>query len=84
MTPLWKKDPTTGAKVPRPVRRLTEDDLIVTLTLEGLTVREKGRRTVYGPLPYGWLKLKAAERMAEQRRAERAKRRKVKRGLLAR
>ncbi len=84
MTGLWKQDPVTGAKLPHPVRRLTEDDLVVSLTPEGVTIREKGRRTVYGPLPYGWLRLKAAERMAEQRRAERAKKRKVKRGLMAR
>lgn len=85
MTTLWKKDPTTGAKIPRLVRRLTEDDLIVTLTPDGVMLREKGRRTQYGPLPYGWLKLRAAERMAEQRRAARAGarqiRRKVRRGV---
>lgn len=66
--------------MPRPVRRLADDDLVVTLTPEGVTLRDKGTRTVYGPLPYGWLKLKAAERMAEQRRAARGKRR-VRRGV---
>lgn len=49
----------------KPVRRIIAtrdgDALVVTLTVEGLTVREKGKRRTYGPIPYGRLFLQAAE-----------------------
>lgn len=41
-----------------PTRR--DGDLVVTLTNEGVMVREKGRRTTYGPIPYGKLLIAGA------------------------
>ena len=41
-----------------PTRR--DGDLVITLTVEGIMVREKGRRTSYGPVSYGKLLLDAA------------------------
>lgn len=65
------------------VARLIErDGLVVTLAPEGVYVREKGKRTQYGPLAYGRLLVKAAEVNAEAIRSER-KSRKVTRGLLS-
>jgi len=53
----------------KPVSRVvsTRDglDLVITLTQLGVLVREKGRRTEYGPLPYGSLRLRAAEITAQ-------------------
>ena len=64
------------------VSRLIErDNLVVTLAPEGVYVREKGKRTLYGPLAYGRLLLKAAEVNAEAIRSER-RTRKVSRNLL--
>jgi hypothetical protein len=50
---------------------LTGERLIVMLTADGVTIREKGRRTSYGPLPYGWLYLQGAKQRADQNMKER-------------
>jgi hypothetical protein len=71
-----------ATKLTKPVSRLDErDNLIITLAPEGVYVREKGRRTVYGPLSYGALKLRCAMVNAEATRKER-KTRRVSRNLL--
>ena len=57
-----------------PTRR--DGDLVITLTAEGIMVREKGRRTTYGPISYGKVLLDGARmHVAEQKRlkAERRK-----------
>lgn len=61
----------TGSKiVRREVQGTMSERLIVALTSAGVTVREKGRRTTYGPLPYAWLYLQGAKMMAEARMKE--------------
>jgi hypothetical protein len=40
--------------------------LVIMLTGDGVTIREKGRRTTYGPLPYGWLYLQGAKQRADE------------------
>lgn len=80
-------------RLTRPVVRLVETSatvrsasgaLVVTLTPAGLLIREKGRRTSYGPIPYGHLLLEGARRTAASRIAERQRGRtaKVKRSML--
>lgn len=62
----------------RPVARIVADRMVITLTREGIYLRERGRRRDYGPLPYGLLLLQAAREYAEGVRA--AKRRKSRHG----
>jgi hypothetical protein len=50
--------------------------LIVTIAREGVYVREKGRRTTFGPLSFGSLYLRCAEVQAYAIRRERAEKRK--------
>ena len=64
----------------RPVRRVVptekSGELVVWLTPEGLRLREKGRRTWFGPISFGQLYLELVRREIEARkRARRAKRR---------
>lgn len=54
-------------------------DLVVQLTAEGMMIREKGRRTWYGPLEYDWLLQKGAEALANQVRREKLAARKARR-----
>lgn len=69
-------------KLSKPVTRLIEaEDLIVTLTPAGITVREKGRRFTYGPLSYQGLLLELGRRTAEATRREKARARALTRGL---
>lgn len=71
-----------ATKLTKPVTRWDErDDLVITLAPEGVYVREKGRRTRYGPLSYGALKLRCAQVNADAIRKER-KARRVSRNLL--
>lgn len=57
--------------------------LIVTLASDGVYVREKGRRTTYGPISYGVLLQKAAAVTAAQtERARPARRSSTFRSLL--
>lgn len=71
-----------ATKLTKPVSRLDErDNLIITLAPEGVYVREKGKRTSYGPLAYGALKLRCAMVNAEATRQSRRTRR-VSRNLL--
>jgi len=53
--------------------------LIVSLTREGITTREKGRRTTYGPIPYAHIHLLGARMKAEELIRERKARRKARR-----
>jgi len=61
------------------VRGLDGEALVVTMTSEGVYVRERGRRTQYGPVPYGRLYLEAARITAARRDAEKRAARKSRR-----
>lgn len=67
----------------RPVARIVstrrDGSLVVTLTELGLMIREKGRRTTYGPLPYGKLLLAGARDYIEQKKREKREARKLRR-----
>lgn len=62
----------------KPVRRETFaprwGDIVVTMDSAGITIREKGRRTAYGPVPFGVIMQKGAEMMAAAARREKAAR----------
>lgn len=61
-------------------RQLADRDLVVEMTREGIRTREKGRRTWYGPFPWGKLHLTLARMTADQRVAERKAERRARRG----
>lgn len=67
--------------VKREVAGSYHEKLIVTLTADGVAIREKGRRTTYGPLPYPWLYLQGAKQRADEvmkaRKAARKHRRRL-------
>lgn len=67
-------------KLTKPVSREVEG-VIISLTSSGIYLREKGRRTTYGPLPLAWLLQKAAQMEANATMQARKSRR-VTRGLL--
>jgi hypothetical protein len=60
-----------------PTRR--DGDLVITLTAEGVTVREHGRRRTYGPIPYGKLLLDGARMYVEAEKRAKAEARKARR-----
>lgn len=62
--------------VRREVQATTSERLIVSLTPSGITTREKGRRTEYGPIPYAHLHLIGARMRAADVMKERAAKRK--------
>jgi hypothetical protein len=52
-------------------REVTGEDgksYMITLTAEGITMREKGRRTTFGPLSYSWLHFRAVSGTVEAKR----------------
>ena len=50
----------------KPVTRFSKrDGLIITMTAEGITVREPRKRFTYGPISYGHIQLLAAKQLAE-------------------
>ena len=53
--------------------------VVVRLSPEGLYVREAGRRTWYGPIPYGALLLQGARAFVAERKREQQLRRKARR-----
>jgi hypothetical protein len=55
---------------------------IITLTAEGVMMREKNRRTQYGPLDYSFLHFKAAAQTVEAERVRSARRKNVSRSLI--
>lgn len=59
--------------VAREVRTPDGRELILTLAPSGVLVREKGRRTTYGPISYGAILSLGAKQEAEARRREAAK-----------
>lgn len=61
-------------------RQLGDRDVVVEMTREGLRMREKGRRTWYGPYPWGRLFVQLARMTADQKIAERKARRRARRG----
>lgn len=70
----------------REVRGPDGTTLVVILAPAGLLIREKGKRTTYGPISYGALFSIGAKQEAEAARreaeAESERPRKVKRGLI--
>ena len=52
--------------VKREVETASGTTLVVSFTPAGVTTREKGRRTVYGPIPYGKLHLLGAQMKADE------------------
>ena len=58
-------------------------DYIVRVTAAGLYIREKGRRTTYGPVSWDYIFLKAAQQSVASERSDPPKpKRRVSRGLL--
>lgn len=61
----------------KPVKRVVmtrrSGALVMTMRVEGLYVREKGRRKEYGPLDYGSLLLRAATEYVAAQKAEKKK-----------
>lgn len=55
------------------VRRETRTGEVIELRADGLYVREKGRRTWYGPISYGKLLLAGARQYVEERKKARRK-----------
>lgn len=53
-------------------RYAPREGLVVTMTPEGITIREPRRRFTYGPVTYGMIKLIAAKQLAEEARKEKA------------
>ena len=60
-----------------PTRR--DGPLVITLTDAGLLVREKGRRTTYGPIPYGKLLVDGANMYVAEQKRLKAEARKLRR-----
>ena len=56
---------------------------IATFAHAGVSLREKGKRTEYGPVSWSLILLKGAQAAAQQTIAEKTTRRRVSRGLLA-
>jgi hypothetical protein len=68
----------------KPVERVVDGGLVITLTREGLYVRERGRRQSYGPVAYSLLLLQAARDHAEMvRSAKKRQQRRISRGRLS-
>lgn len=60
-----------------------DDKYIVVMAPEGLYIREKGKRTTFGPMGYGYLYHRAAMLTADRARAEKpSRRRRMKRSLI--
>jgi len=73
-----------SSKVVREVESKDGRTFIVTLSPEGLYMREKRRRGDFGPLDYGYLYLKAGTLAAVEKMTEKRSRpKKVSRGLLS-
>jgi hypothetical protein len=66
-------------EIRKPVVRRVHDPkwglLAVTLGADCVTIREYGKRTSYGPVSYGFIALQGAKLKAEERRNERAAKR---------
>ena len=60
------------SNVAREVRAPDGTELIVTLAPAGILIREKGRRTTYGPISYGAILSLGAKQEAEAARKEKA------------
>lgn len=70
-----------GKTVRREVSDPRRGELVITLTDVGILVRQKGKRTTYGPIGYGLVMLQGEKAMAETVRREKLERRKL-RGLV--
>lgn len=73
-----------SAPLIRPVERVVDGTIVITLTREGIYIRERRRRQTYGPVPYSRILLQAAREYADGvRAAKRKKPRLAKRGSLS-
>lgn len=68
--------------VKRSVTGPNGEEFIITLTAEGIVIREKGRRTTYGPLAYSFLHYTAVARTVAAERITTARRKQVSRSLI--
>ena len=66
-------------KLRREVSDLRRGDLVITLAEEGIFMRQKGKRTTYGPISYGLVMLQGEKMAAEALRRERAEKKKLRR-----
>ena len=70
-------------KLTKPVTRAVETrrdgTLVITLTAEGVVVREKGRRRAYPPLSYGKLLLDGARLYLQEKKQRKAEARALRR-----
>lgn len=57
-------------------------DYIVTLTADGVMMREAGRRQTFGPLTYGYLHQTAAAKTVAAERTNTARRKRISRSLI--
>ena len=68
----------------KPVTRFSKrDGLIITMTAEGITVREPRKRFTYGPISYGHIQLLAAKQLAEEHRKRKAEEKASRKALRA-
>ena len=67
--------------VRREVETASGTTLVVSFTSAGITTREKGKRTTYGPIPYGKLHILGAMMLVEQRKREKKERQKIRKQL---
>ncbi len=65
--------------VKREVETASGTTLVVSFTPAGITTREKGKRTTYGPIPFGKIHILGAQMMADEAKRERAARKKLRR-----
>ena len=70
-----------ATRLSKPVARVVSTrlsgDLVITMTSAGITVREKGRRTTYGPIDYGKILLDGARQFIAEQKRLKAERRKL-------
>ena len=70
-------------RLTKPVKRVvpsrTHGALVLTLTVEGVMVREQGRRLTYGPIPYGKLLQDGARMYIEAEKRRKAELKKARR-----
>ena len=69
-------------KLTKPLSRVI-GEYVVTLSLDGIAIREKGKRLTAGPIPVGAVYQRAIQADVERTRRTRTRHHGVSRGLLA-
>jgi hypothetical protein len=74
-----------ATKISKPVRREAFapkwGNLIITMDAAGISIREKGRRTTYGPVPFGVIMMQGAKMKAVEAAREKAARKAERKAL---